>query len=121
MMATKEERDDLIDALEAISESQVWDLPTGGYLNSYQCPLCDTPLLTDMTFDEMEKVKTWTVAQLLAWHNLQKNSGIDAHELLARTSVQDRPGIGALVNPTVLGVDLNGIFVGIETDGYAHS
>lgn len=120
-MATLEERESLNEALEAVKESQVWDIPTGGYLNSYQCPLCDTPLLTDLSYDEIEKIKTWTVAQLIAWHNLQKNSGIEAHAFLAETAVQDRPGIGAVFEPTVLGVNLNGIFVGIEPDGYVHS
>lgn len=120
-MTTLDERLDLGEALEAVKQSQVWDIPTNGMIVDYQCPLCDTPLITDLSYEEMEKIKTWTVAQLLAWHRLQKNSGIDAHVLLDRTSVQARPGIGAVVNPTVLGVDLNGMFVGIEPDGYAHS
>lgn len=120
-MATLEERESLDEALEAVKGSQVWDIPTGGYVNEYQCLLCGTPLLTDLNYDEIEKIKTWTVAQLIAWHNLQKNSGIEAHEFLRETADQPRPGIGALVNPTVLGVNLNGIFVGIEPDGYMHS
>lgn len=120
-MSTVDERAHLEYALNEINQSQVWDIPTQGYITDFQCPLCHTPLLTDLSYDEIEKIKGWTVAQLVAWHNLQKNSGIDAHELLAQTSVQARPGIGAVFNPTVLGVNLNGIFVGIEPDGYAHS
>jgi hypothetical protein len=120
-MSTVDERQSLEEALEAVSRSQVWDLETRGHLAAYQCPLCDTPLLEGLSFEEMEKIKTWTVAQLVAWHNLQKNSGVEAHEFLAQTADQPRPGIGAVFNPTVLGVNLNGIFVGIEPDGYVHS
>lgn len=119
---TTEQRFDVEDHFDQVKMSQVWDIPTNGYVNAYQCPLCDTPLLEDLSYEEMEKIKTWTVAQLLAWLRLQKNSGIDAHELLVRTSEGPRPGIGQIFNPTVLGVnDLNGLFVGIEPDGYAHS
>lgn len=120
-MSTVDERAHLEYALKEINESQVWDIPTRGYLNSYQCPLCDTPLLEDLSFDEIEKIKTWTVAQLVAWHNLQQRSGLETSEFLAQTADQPRPGIGALYNATVLGVNLNGIFIGIEADGYVHS
>jgi len=121
-MSTLDERFALADALKAVQGSQVWDIPTNGQIIDYQCPLCDTPLIKDLTYDEMDKIKTWTVAQLVAWHRLQKNSGIEAHDLLARTSEGPRPGIGAIFNPTVLSIpDFNGIFLGIEADGYVHS
>lgn len=112
-MSTVDERNVLEEALEAIRGSQAWDIPTGGYLNSYQCPLCDTPLLEDLTFDEMEKIKTFTVAQLISWHEMQQRSGVDPHELLARTS----SGQGEYVSVE----DFRGMYVGIEKDGYTHT
>ncbi len=71
-----------------------------------------------------EKVQTWTVAQLTSWSHLQRNSGISVDVLLARTSGGVMPGIGGAIYGDVgtIGVsDLNGIFIGIEPDGYAHS
>jgi hypothetical protein len=120
-MTSVDERAHLEYALKEINGSQVWDIPTQGYIGDFQCPLCHTVLLADLSYDEIEKIKGWTVAQMIAWHNLQKRSGIDPHAFLEQTAVQPRPGIGAVVNPTVLGVNLHGMFVGIEPDGYTHS
>ena len=78
----------------------------------------------NLNYDALEKIRTWTVAQLIAWNQTQKRSGIDAEELLERTSGGVMPGIGgALVGDIgTIGIsDLNGIFVGIEPDGYTHS
>lgn len=120
-MSTIEEREQLQGHLEAVKQAGVTDLPHEGYLNLVACPLCHTPILKDLTYQELDKVQHWTVAQLIAWHNLMKDSGLTQSEALERTAEQARPGIGALYNPTVLGVNLHGIFVGIEPDGYTHS
>ncbi len=75
----------------------------------------------DLTADT---VQAWTVAQLLSWSRLQRRSGISVSVLLKRTSGGVMPGIGGAINGDVgtIGIsDLNGIFVGIEPDGYAHS
>lgn len=112
-MATVDERAHLEYALKEIRGSQVWDIPTEGRLDDFNCPLCHTALLTDLSYDEIEKIKNWTVAQLVAWHNLQKRSGVDAHELLERTFGGSHDHIG--VN------DFHGMYVGIEPDGYTHT
>lgn len=116
-----EHRFALDDAMTEIRASQVWEIPTGGYIVDYDCPLCDTPIITGLSYQEIEKIKTWTVAQLMAWHRLQERFGIDPHEMLEQTSYGDRPGIGAMFSPSVLGVSVDGIFYGIEPDGYTHS
>lgn len=75
-----------------------------------------------LTDEQYDKIQTWTQEQREAFSRLQENSGIDFCELLDRTSWGPRPGIGALVNPVVLGVhDFHGMFIGIEPDGYTHS
>lgn len=92
-----------------------------------RCPTCDTSQIPegfDPSYEEIEKLKTWTLGQLIAFRALQRRSGIDYRALLARTSGGVMPGIGGALAGDVgtIGVnDLNGIFVGIEPDGYAHS
>lgn len=120
-MPTTDERAHLEYALKEIRGSQARDIPTEGRIGDFNCPLCHSTLLSDLSYDEIEKIKGWTVAQLIAWHDLIKHSGMSQEEALAATSEQPRPGIGQVFNPTVLGLTLNGIFVGIETDGYVHS
>ncbi len=114
-----------VDALKAMSVEDLPGLPSVGILD---CPLCNRELADQLelqlNYDRLMKIRTWTVAQLIAWSTLQKRSGIDAAELLERTSGGVMPGIGgALVGDVgTIGVsDLNGIFVGIEPDGYTHS
>ncbi len=114
-----------IDALKAIS---VEDLPGLQSVGILDCPLCSRELADqlelELDYDRLMKIRTWTVGQLIAWTQLQKRSGIDAKELLERTSGGVMPGIGGALFGDVgtLGVnDVNGIFVGIEPDGYTHS
>ena len=67
----------------------------------------------------------WTVAQLFSWLRLAtRNSGITPVQLINRTSGGVMPGIGGAINGDTgtIGVsDFNGIFIGIEPDGYTHS
>jgi hypothetical protein len=102
----------------------VEEIPTISGPGTFDCPTCYQDLLPDdmeLGYDMLQKIRGWTVAQLVSWTQMQRNSGYTPEELLVRTSEQPRPGIGAVVNPTVLGVDLHGMFVGIEPDGYTHS
>lgn len=72
-----------------------------------------------------DHISTWTVAQLFAWLRLaNRDSGITPVQLINRTSGGVMPGIGGAINGDVgtIGVnDFNGIFIGIEPDGYTHS
>jgi hypothetical protein len=77
-----------------------------------------------LDYDALVKIRTWTVAQLIAWTQLQKRSGIDTEDLLGRTSGGVMPGIGGALFGDVgtIGVTFeDGFFVGIEPDGYTHS
>jgi len=114
-----------VDALKAMS---VDDLPGLSGVGLLDCPVCSreiiNPVAIGLGYDSLLKLRTWTVAQLISWSALQQRSGIDAAELLERTSGGVMPGIGGAVNGDVgtIGVsDMNGIFVGIEPDGYTHS
>ena len=110
--------------IDQVRLTKVGDLST---FVAFRCLMCDHELLPEgfeLTFEELEKLGGWTVAQLMAFRTIQKRSGIDYKDLLARTSGGVMPGIGGAINGDVgtIGVnDLNGIFVGIEPDGYTHS
>lgn len=101
------------DSLNVVQQTEVGNLPFNGYL--LECPLCMTTLLDvyDLDYEDLNKVKTWTVAQLVAWLELRARSGLTIKELLARTS----GGQGEYVEVS----DFHGMFVGIEKDGYTHS
>ena len=94
---------------------------------AFHCQMCDSELLPEdftPTYKELEKLNSWTMAQLIAFRTVQRRSGIGYRDLLERTSGGVMPGIGGALAGDVgtIGVnDLNGIFVGIEPDGYTHS
>ena len=109
---------------EAIRAELVEELPVISGVGILDCPCCRerlTPMDFHPTYDELNKLRGWTIAQAVAFRRLQDNSGIEYRDLLTATAVQARPGIGAIYNPTVLGVNMNGLFVGIEPDGHTHS
>lgn len=116
------------EACEVVRGHLVEDIPAVSGATIIACPTCYKPIpATDQwypDYDEMEKIRGWTIAQFIAFCQLQHRSGIPFGELLARTSGGVMPGIGGAINGDVgtIGVnDLNGIFVGIEPDGYTHS
>ncbi len=120
--------DELTEHVDALRLMSVEDLPGLSGVGILDCPVCRREIYNvmgnDFGYDALQKLRTWTVAQLIAWTQLQKRSGIDTTDLLARTSGGVMPGIGgALVGDVgTIGVnDVNGIFVGIEPDGYTHS
>ncbi len=106
------------EALRGMTVDTLIGLPDVGVA---ECPICVRPMLNVTNYDTLEKVSSWTVAQLAAWIRLQRGSGISVEDLMDQTADQPRPGIGAIYNPTVLGVNMNGVFIGIEPDGYTHS
>ena len=117
-------QDTITEHAEAIRAELVEDLAGITGVGILDCPCCRSKLAPDdfwPTYDEIEKLRQWTVAQLIAFRSLQKNSGINYRDLLTATAVQARPGIGAIYNPTVLGVNMNNLFIGIEPDGHTHS
>lgn len=118
------------DHAEALRAELVEDLPAISGVGILDCPTCHKRLHPDdfvvPTYDELEKLRTWTVAQLVAFGQLVERSGISFRELLARTSPAwaDRPGIGGVLvgSQGMVGVnDFHGMFIGIEPDGYTHS
>ena len=120
--------DELTEHIDALKAMSVDDLPGLSGVGILDCPLCSRELMNsvevNLGYDRLVKISTWTVAQLIAWAALQKRSGIDIKELLERTSGGVMPGIGGALAGDVgtIGVsDVNGIFVGIEPDGYTHS
>ena len=120
--------DELTEHIDALKLMSVDDLPTLSGVGVLDCPVCSREVVDPVTmnfgYHALEKIRTWTVAQLIAWSALQERSGIDAEILLERTSGGVMPGIGGAINGDVgtIGVnDVNGIFVGIEPDGYTHS
>lgn len=120
--------DELTTHVDALKRMSIDDLPTLTDVGVLDCPVCSRTIIDveaiGFGYDALQKIRTWTVAQLIAWSALQKGSGIDIKELLERTSGGVMPGIGgALVGDVgTIGVsDVNGIFVGIEPDGYTHS
>ncbi len=120
--------DELTEHVNALKAMSVDDLPGLSGVGILDCPVCSHEILDSVEIQlgyvSLEKIRTWTVAQLIAWTQLQRRSGINAKELLERTSGGVMPGIGGALFGDVgtLGVnDVNGIFVGIEPDGYTHS
>jgi len=113
--------DGLSEARKQLRAVLVQDLLGLSDVGIADCPVCSRPILDITDYDTLEKVQSWTVAQLLSWVALQKRSDYTVKDFMDRTADQPRPGIGAIANPTVLGVDMHGTFVGIETDGYTHS
>jgi hypothetical protein len=113
--------DGLTKAREQLRAMSVDTLNGLADVGTADCPVCSRSILEITDYDTLEKVQSWTVAQLLAWTQLQERSDVSVSDLMAQTSEQARPGIGALASPTVLGVTVNDIFVGIELDGYTHS
>lgn len=115
----------LTDHADAIKATRIQDMPGP----AVDCPVCNQALIPDaqeLTYDEIEKMLTWTLAQLIAWNHLQTRSGLTRSEMLERTSPAgtERPGIGGALygSQGLVGVnDFHGMFVGIEPDGYTHS
>lgn len=110
--------------IDQVRLTKVGDLST---FTAFRCLMCDHELLPEgfePTYEELTKLGGWTVAQLMAFRNLQKRSGGDYRELLAGTSGGVMPGIGGAINGDVGTIGVNnfhGMFVGIEPDGYTHS
>ncbi len=122
-MNKQDETSEHSDALKLMS---VDDLP--GFAGVLGCPVCSHAILDIGTigfdYDDLEKIRTWTVGQLIAWLDLQSRNGMDAKEMLERTSGGVMPGIGGALYGDVgtIGVThTDGFFVGIEPDGYTHS
>ncbi len=120
--------DELTEHVNALKAMSVDDLPGLSGVGILDCPVCSREVINtfeiDLSYDSLEKIRTWTVAQLISWSDLQERSGINARDLLERTSGGVMPGIGGALFGDVgtIGInDLNGIFVGIEPDGYTHS
>lgn len=116
-MTTVERQNAVADAAATVREAPVDDLATT------RCKVCHKSFWPEgfhPTYDELQKVRSWTVAQLVSVMELAERSG-DIHKFLEGVGEVARPGIGAMFNPTVLGANVNGIFVGIEPDGYTHS
>jgi hypothetical protein len=118
------------EAAETLRSQLVEDLPVISGVGILDCPCCHRRLhpedFVSPTYAELEKLRTWTVAQLIAFGQLQERSGISFRELLARTSAAwtERPGIGGALagSQGMVGVnDFHGMFIGIEPDGYTHS
>lgn len=112
-------------ARDIVRLTKVDDLPLGN-VNNVECPTCNHPLIevNDLTYGELKKISSWTVAQLTSFMDLVKWGKVDFHELLENTSGGVMPGIGgALVGDVgTIGVSrADGIFIGIEPDGYTHS
>ncbi|MCP4897358.1 MAG: hypothetical protein GY906_10340 [bacterium] len=104
---------------------KVADLPS---LNErFPCPTCTQDILPEeieIDYETLVILTDWTVGQLVSFIQLARNSGLDFAELAATVTGGVMPGIGgALAGDvgTIAIPDLNGIFVGIEPDGYAHS
>jgi hypothetical protein len=90
--------------------TKVDDLP-----GPLECPVCETELIANphmLTYEELTKVRSWTLAQLIAWRDLQARSGLTVKEMLA---ISSHGGEFVGVN------GFHGMFVGIEKDGYTHS
>lgn len=117
--------DEITDAANKIKHTRITDLP--GF--EVACPACDHKLIDDpneLSYEELEKMMTWTLAQLTAWNRLQENSGISRSEMLHFTTAAgtERPGIGGALAGSgglVAVTNFHGMFVGIEPDGYTHS
>lgn len=113
---------EVLEAARLISAARLDEIPRWRL-----CPTCDSHLVPEgfePSYEQIEKLKTWTLAQLVAFRNLQARSGIPFDELLDRTSGGVMPGIGGAINGDVgtIGVsNFHGMFVGIEPDGYTHS
>jgi len=131
MTTNRRQREHTIaEAAETLRSQLVEDLPVISGVGVLDCPCCRKRLhpqdFVSPTYDELEKLRTWTVAQLVAFGQLQERSGISFRELLARTSAAwtERPGIGGALagSQGMVGVnDFHGMFIGIEPDGYTHS
>ncbi len=119
------QHDELTEHVDALKLMKVDDLPGMPDTGVIGCPLCHHDLITiELNYQILEKISTWTVAQLIAWTALQHRSGTSLEQLLERTSGGTMPGIGGALAGDVgtIGVTYqDGFFVGIEPDGYTHS
>ena len=120
-------QDELTEHVDALKLMSVDELPGSGP-KVLDCPVCSHVIVDlgtlSFDYDDLEKIRTWTVGQLIAWTDLQKRNGMDAKEMLERTSGGVMPGIGGALYGDVgtIGVThTDGFFVGIEPDGYTHS
>lgn len=119
-MTTPLTRDDAREATKALGLVKINDLPSesfdfirDGFGIDIKCPTCSHDLLTVFEYDDLEKVRTWTVAQLISWLQALERFPGTALEMLAQTTNGGGEYIG--IN------DWNGMFVGIERDGYRHT
>lgn len=76
------------------------------------CPTCERRLIGNLTFEDFEKLSTWSLAQLISFLQLVERSGITAKDLLQTAST----GEGHVAVP-----NFHGMYIGIERDGYTHS
>lgn len=100
----------LINQIKSESATQTAQLTLGG--SGLNCPMCERTLIDDLTFQDFEKLSTWTLAQLISFLNLVERSGLTVKEMLARAS----NGLDHVGVP-----NFHGMYVGIERDGYTHS
>ena len=111
-------------AIGTIAFSSVTELPPSAS-GHVCCPTCKRALITDdihvdpsvqmeLTYDELEKVRAMTVAQLVSFQQLVARTAPQGtfRSLLAKTSVG---------NEYVAVGDWLGMFIGIERDGHTHS
>lgn len=98
-------------SLKFLASQETFQL-TPSFDMAVECPLCHTTLLENLDFDDVEKLNTWSFAQVAAFVALAARSGIDLNELLKTAS--DGEGYVAIPN-------FHGMYVGIERDGYTHS
>jgi hypothetical protein len=111
---------DLNEAIRAISALKVEDIPRlKDTMDPLECPVCHNQIVSidyetsvSAGIEAFEKIRLFTLAQLIALVKLQSRSGLSFEQILAQT-----------VNyGEYLGVhDFHGMFVGIEADGYTHT
>jgi len=104
---------------------KVADLPA--LAERFPCPTCKQDILPEeieIDYDTLMIITEWTVGQLVSVIRLVRNAGLDFTEIAESVRTGVMPGIGGALSGdvgTIAIPDLNGIFVGIEPDGYAHS
>lgn len=111
-MSTIDERLEVKAQVEDLRTKAITDFEHQGNVDSVHCPLCHGTLLSGMDYEIMDRIKDWTIGQLIAFVRLVEDSGLDLHDTLKRTNGNKHDHVG---------VPFHGMYVGIEPDGYTHS